>query len=259
VTFALGSPTASQIVPGCDTPAWNPPELRLVCLDIDDTLVDFSTACRRSLEILLGRGDLWPMWERITDDHVAKVVRGDLDYADMHSRRTEEFLAELGVWTDSTGVVRFEARRKEMVRRSWTLFDDVLPCLHWLASAGVRLAAVTNASGAHQREKLATLGLAGYFDDIAIAGEVGVAKPDPVMFHTVCSRFGCEPSEAVHVGDKLRTDAVGARDAGLAGVWLDRAGRDTEAPSGVHILTSLADLPELLVSEFARIGVPVPR
>src|SRR5690606_41974003 len=57
-----------------------------------------------------------------------------------------------------------------------------------------------------------------FFDHVAIAGEMGVAKPDPVMFHKVCCALGCEPANAVHVGDKLATDAVGARDADVYGV-----------------------------------------
>ncbi|MEU6642408.1 HAD family hydrolase [Saccharomonospora sp. NPDC046836] len=230
-----------------------------MCLDIDDTLIDFSAAGRRSLAALIGRGDLWPEWERITDEHVARVVSGELDYADMHARRTQAFLAELGVLADLADAVAFETRRKELLRRSWRLFDDVLPCLDWLTAAGVQLAAVTNASGAHQREKLANLGLARFFDHVAIAGEMGVAKPDPVMFHSVCLQLGCAPSEAVHVGDKLKTDALGARDAGLGGVWLNRGEEPAEVPPGVHVVASLAELPELLVTEFVRVGVPAPR
>ncbi|MEY7970537.1 HAD family hydrolase [Saccharomonospora xinjiangensis] len=230
-----------------------------MCLDIDDTLIDFTAAGRGSLELLIGRTDMWPLWERVTDDHVARVVAGELAYADMHATRTRAFLAELGVAVDTAQAREFELRRKTFLRRSWRLFDDVLPCLEWLKAAGVKLAAVTNASGAHQRDKLAGLGLGTFFDHIAIAGEMGVAKPDPVMFHKVCSAIGCEPTHAVHVGDKLTTDAIGARDAGLGGVWLDRHKLDVEIPDGVHVLNTLADLPELLVSEFARLGVPTPR
>lgn len=231
-----------------------------MCLDIDDTLIDFSAASRRALAALLGRADLWSLWERITDRYVALVVAGEVDYASMHFRRTQCFLGELGAVADAEDITRFEARRKELLRRSWRLFDDVLPCLDWLCAAGVRLAAVTNASGAHQRAKLADLGLARFFDYIAIAGEIGVAKPDPVMFHSVCATLGCDPGEAAHVGDKLHTDAVGARDAGLEGVWLDRhEAASAEVPEGVHVISGLDELPQLLVSEFARIGVPAQR
>lgn len=259
--FAFASPTAPQVTADrIDPPAlWSPPTLRLVCLDIDDTLIDFTAAGSRALSALIGRADMWSLWERITDEHVARVVAGDLSYDDMHLTRSSCFLAELGAEMDPGDIVGFEARRRELLRRSWRLFDDVLPCLDWLTAAGVQIAAVTNASGGHQRTKLADLGLARFFDHVAIAGEMGAAKPDRVMFHTVCLTMGCDPSEAAHVGDKLDTDAVGARDAGLGGVWLNRRAVAQDVPTGVHEIDTLADLPELLVCEFASVGVPVQR
>ena len=259
VDFACSLTTDPDRTLGAPVDPWRPPNLRLVCLDIDDTLIDFTAAGRRALAGLIGRSDMWPLWERITDRHVALVVAGDLDYASMHARRTQCFLGELGVVIDIEHAGVLEGRRKDLLRRSWRLFDDVLPCLDWLRTAGVLLAAVTNASGAHQRAKLADLGLARFFDHVAIAGEMGVAKPDPVMFHSVCATLGCDPSEAAHVGDKLNTDALGAVGAGLEGIWLDRAGRGGEVPDGVHVIGGLDELPQLLVSEFARLGVPAPR
>jgi putative hydrolase of the HAD superfamily len=230
-----------------------------VCLDIDDTLINCTAALRRTLHALTGRGDMWPLWDLITEEHVALVVAGKIEYASMHERRTECFLAELGVVVDAAEVLSFERRRRELLSRSWRLFDDVLPCLDWLRAAGVLLAAITNASGAHQRAKIADLGLAPYFDHVAIAGELGVAKPDPVIFTSVCLALDCALTATVHVGDKLDTDAVGARDAGLGAVWLDRDDTGLATPDGVHLISGLAELPELLVSEFATIGVPAPR
>lgn len=231
-----------------------------MCLDIDDTLIDYTAAGKAALHTLIGRSDMWPVWEWVTDYHVAMVVAGELSYTDLHHTRTRYFLAELGVLVDEADVATFEARRLELLRQSWRLFDDVVPCLEWLRAAGLRIAAVTNASGTHQRAKLADLGLAGFLEHIAIAGETGAAKPDPAMFSSVCRALGAEVSEAVHVGDKLDTDARGARDAGLGGVWLNRAGADPpEQASNVNIIGSLDELPELLVCEYAKIGVPAPR
>ncbi len=238
---------------------WAPPELRLVCLDIDDTLIDCTAAIRRSLHTLTGRGDLWPLWDLITEEHVALVVAGELDYSTMHHRRTDCFLAEIGIFADAEQVDSFERRRREILTRSWQLFEDVMPCLEWLRAAGLQLAAVTNASGTHQRRKIADLGLAPFFDHVAIAGELGVAKPDPVMFHSVCLGLGCEPAQVVHVGDKIDTDAIGARDAGMGAVWLDRDGLSHRTPEGVLRVSGLDELPELLVSEYATIGVPAQR
>ena len=60
-------------------------------------------------------------------------------------------------------------------------------------------------------------------------------------------------AEILHVGDDRTADVRGARDAGLHGVWLDRAltaCHELRTGAGVHVIDSLADLPELLVTEY---------
>jgi putative hydrolase of the HAD superfamily len=56
----------------------------------------------------------------------------------------------------------------------------------------------------------------------------------------------------VHVGDQLATDAVGARDAGLHGVWLDRSGGGAlPQGAGISVIGQLAELPALVTG---RVG-----
>lgn len=226
------------------------PVCRAVCLDVDDTLVDHSASARAALRSIVGNDDAWPLWQQITDEHVARVITGEVDSPTMLWQRTREFFACLG-----ENLTEQEARTREGIRvramsDGWRLFDDVLPCLEWLDAVGVKVAVVTNASGAYQRAKLANLGVAAYIDEVVIAGELGAAKPDPVIFHTACARLGYPPAEVAHIGDRLDTDAIGARDAGLSGVWLNRTGpADGALPTGIAMITSLELLPELLVCD----------
>jgi putative hydrolase of the HAD superfamily len=248
-----------------------PPRIQAVCLDVDDTLIDFTSSARRALFSMIGRDDLWPTWQRMTDEHVARVIAGELDVEAMRRARTKAFFADLGALLDDDMVCALEHRRLEEMNGTWSLFDDVLPCLDWLRAAGLKVAAVTNASGEHQRAKLSDLGIARFFDTVVIAGELGSAKPDPLIFHTACTQLEVPAEEAIHVGDRLDVDAIGAHHAGLHGVWLDRCGgdtaeaRDATAEPGVRVIESLSDLPELLVSEYltpmvtGRSGVPGQR
>ncbi|MGH3626388.1 MAG: HAD family hydrolase [Sciscionella sp.] len=226
--------------------------IRAVCLDVDDTLLDHTASARAAMHAISGRGDAWSLWQRITDEHARRVISGELHYSTMHVQRTAAFFAALGMSLERAETSRREARRLQLMNNGRRLFGDTVPCLEWLLASGLRIAAVTNASGRHQRRKLAELGLAEYFDTVLIAGELGVAKPDPVMFHTACDELGVAPHEVAHVGDRLDSDAMGARDAGLHGVWLNRA-RRTDVPRdlGVSIIETLGELPELLVSELA--------
>lgn len=224
--------------------------VRAVCLDVDDTLVAHTASSRAALRLLLGHDNAWSLWAQLTDEQVTRVVAGEIDSDTMRWQRTKEFFACLGEHIDDTEAQRREDVRVRAMRAGWELFDDTLPCLEWLRGAGVKIAVVTNASGSYQRRKLANLGLAEFIDGIVIAGELGAAKPDPVIFHTACAQLGCQPSEVAHIGDRLDLDAIGARDAGLRGVWLNRTEpADGELPHGISVIATLAELPELLVCE----------
>jgi putative hydrolase of the HAD superfamily len=224
--------------------------VRAVCLDVDDTLVDHSASARGALRLLLGHDNAWPLWQQVTDEHVLRVVAGIVDSDTMRWQRTKEFFCCLGELLDDSEAMRREDVRVRAMRARWALYDDVLPCLEWLVAVGVKIAVVTNASGPYQRAKLANLGVAAFIDEVVIAGELGAAKPDPVIFHTACDRLGCRPAEVAHVGDRLDLDAIGARDAGLAGVWLNRTGpAGGVLPADVSMITSLDLLPELLVCD----------
>jgi putative hydrolase of the HAD superfamily len=242
-----------------------PRRIRAVCLDVDDTLIDFTTSARRALSHMIGRDDLWPTWQRMTDEHVAKVIAGEMDVETMRRARTKAFFADLGALLDDEMVCALEDRRLAEMNGAWALFDDVLPCLDWLRAAGLKIAAVTNASGDHQLAKLRALGISRFFDTVVIAGELGTAKPDPVIFHTACTVLDVPAGEALHVGDRLDVDAHGAAHAGLRGVWLDRRATEVPVEPGVHVIESLADLPGLLVSCYltpcvtSRSGVPDQR
>lgn len=227
-----------------------PTPIQAVCLDIDDTLVDFTTSARRALSNMIGRDDMWSAWQATTEEHVKKVVAGEMDSETMRRARTWAFFADLGMLLDDELVTAIEERRHAEMTAAWQLFDDVVPCLDWLHAAGLKVAAVTNATGSYQRAKLDALGIARFFDTVVIAGELGAAKPDPVIFQTACRRLSVTADETLHVGDRLETDAKGARDAGLHGVWLHRRGTHPPPDPGVHVIETLSDLPALIVSEY---------
>lgn len=49
-------------------------------------------------------------------------------------------------------------------------------------------------------------------------GATVLGKPSEAFFHGAVESLGCEPDEAVMVGDDVEADAAGARAAGLAGI-----------------------------------------
>ena len=102
--------------------------------------------------------------------------------------------------------------------------------LRRLAGTGRRLAIVSNSDGtvealltAHQ---VCQIGEGAGVPVCAIVDStiVGVAKPDPRIFHALVEQAGIVPERAVYVGDTVRYDVLGARAAGLHPIHFDPYG-----------------------------------
>jgi len=61
-------------------------------------------------------------------------------------------------------------------------------------------------------------GLLDYFDVQTFSDETLYTKPKIVQFHSTLKQLNVEPAEAVHIGDLVRTDVVGAKNAGMKAI-----------------------------------------
>lgn len=123
------------------------------------------------------------------------------------------------------------------------LYPDAEPTLSWLSEAGFVMALVSNAPP-DTAKVVEDLGLRKYIPHIVISGIVGYSKPHPEIFRIALRQAGVEPEQTLHVGDLYESDVVGARNAGIKGILLDREG--TAAGLDCPIITTLADLRSFL-------------
>ena len=83
---------------------------------------------------------------------------------------------------------------------------------------------VSNNLQREQEDKLRFCGFDSRVDAVVISEGAGVSKPDPAIFRIALTLLGCEPTEAVMIGDAWRTDIAGAIAAGIRPVWFNRTG-----------------------------------
>ncbi|MCS7207533.1 MAG: HAD-IA family hydrolase [Dehalococcoidia bacterium] len=127
------------------------------------------------------------------------------------------------------------------------LFPDVLPGLRLLRERGLVLGVLSNINR-DGPALLNGLGLAGAVDFLVTSREVGVEKPHPRIFQEALRRAGVQPHEALHVGDQVESDVVGAQGVGIHPVLMDRYGH-LVAPEGVPVVRSVAEVAELLADK----------
>jgi len=112
-------------------------------------------------------------------------------------------------------------------RARHVVYDDVVPALGRLSEAH-RLGLLTNGCPDLQRRKLDASGLSRFFDEVVIAGEVGIGKPDVRVFELLLSRMGTNPCDAAMVGNSLRSDIQPANALGMTSIWVNRAGKPND-------------------------------
>lgn len=224
--------------------------IEAVLFDIDDTLLDYGGAGFAGLRAQLlgehpaldvaGFEGAWDEWLRLEAAHYPEYLSGEVSLAEQRRRRTAGLLRHLGLPPRGRAeLTNWYEKYLGHYEHHWRAFDDVAETLDALASraAGV----ITNAELEPQRRKLEALGLSERLPLVIASGAVGVAKPDARIFAITCERLGRKPAEVAYVGDRLTTDARGARDAGMLGIWLDRRGLDPSVDD-VPRITGLGQL-----------------
>ncbi|WP_285113944.1 HAD family hydrolase [Leifsonia sp. fls2-241-R2A-40a] len=240
---------------------------RVVLFDLDDTLFAHRAAVESgilryaaALGAPYGAADaeeLTTVWHDLEEEHYHSYLAGRLDFEGQRQARARDFAARHGVELTDAQASAWFADYFEHYVAAWSLHDDALPALDTLEATipGIRFGLITNGDLAFQRRKVEAVGLDARIEHLIASGEVGVVKPDAAIFGGACDTFGVRPTEAAYVGDRLRTDAIGAARAGLSGVWLNRRHaiptvddeRDADL-AGVRTIHTLAELPALLAS-----------
>ncbi|MFF6776269.1 HAD family hydrolase [Streptomyces sp. NPDC012637] len=234
--------------------------IRAVLWDIDDTIFDYASADRAGMRAhLAAEGHLGAYgtveealrrWKELTELHWRRYEAEGGDFRDQRRDRVRDFLGRPGLtaveadaWFDRY-VAHYEA--------AWELFPDTVPVLDLLAR-DYRHGVLSNSSIHNQDHKLRTLGVRDRFEAVVCAAELGVAKPAAEAFHAACTALGLAPEQVAYVGDQPDIDARGAVEAGLLGVWLDRA--DSGGRPELTRITDLHQLPGVLRGD-TRFGAP---
>jgi putative hydrolase of the HAD superfamily len=192
---------------------------RAVFLDALGTLVELEPPW-------ISLRDLVPA--EVSDERLEAALRAEMAYYREHAQegRDEASLADLrercaALVSRELGVEIGVDQLVSAIRL--TAYPDAVPALSALRDRGLRLIAVSNwdcsLPGVLER-----CGLDGLLDGTVTSAEAGAPKPDPAIFAAALELAGCEPDEALHVGDTFDEDVAGAAAAGIRPLLIDRAG-----------------------------------
>lgn len=213
-------------------------DIRAITIDLDDTLWEIHPVIRRAERRLYAwLVEHYPRITAMFPPEAMLEARNDVGVEYPEQCHDYTFLRRtvLGRFGDAAGYAEnfvddaMEVFNKE--RNDVELFPEVRPALKQLRREYV-LIAVTNGNANLQR-----IGIHDLFHDFVSASSAGAPKPARQIFEVAVRAGGAAAHQTLHVGDHPEFDVLGARDAGLKTVWVNRDGRqwpdDLPKPDGV--------------------------
>jgi putative hydrolase of the HAD superfamily len=230
-------------------------DIKTVLFDLDDTLHDdtyaFTTAADEvAREVAAEHGidalalkdayiaEAEGFWQRLTKEQV------QVKLSQLRTTMWQNALGTVGL-RDPELAERSAVNYNIYRKKYFSPFPDALDLLKELKARGMKLGLLTNGVSETHHEKIALLQISQYFDALFLADEVGMVKPDPLLFAHACRKLESSPSMSAMVGDRYDRDIAGAIEAGLYSIWVNV--RNEEVPPG-------APRPDVIVREIGEVA-----
>ena len=175
---------------------------------------------------------------------LALAKRSDEEKKKLWGQYEAVFLKEVGI-TPTKELITGLLMEMKNFKSEMTLYDDVIPTLTKIKNMGLITGLVSNADR-DITAMLERLQLDALLDVIVTSQEVGFTKPHREIFEAAITRAAIKAEEAIFIGDQYKIDVMGAINAGMSAVLLDRS--DYYENNGIKEprITSLGQLIELI-------------
>jgi 2-haloacid dehalogenase len=222
-----------------------------ILFDADRTLFDFDRSQRQSLrEVYRQNGipetdELLNLYVHINNRLWARFDKGEITTAELTRVRFVHFLEEAGITGPDPAALNLQyltalSCHGELFDGAEELCRSLAPfCKEYIVTNGIALSQI----GRLERSPIRK-----YIEKMYISEELGIRKPEAGYFERVRADIGLNDSQwnrTVIVGDGLRSDILGGRNANLDTIWYN--------PKGVENRTDITPTWEAATFEEIRV------
>jgi putative hydrolase of the HAD superfamily len=199
--------------------------------DVDDTLYDQRQPFQQAFDATFDLPDVplqqvYLLSRQLSDQVFHDTETGKLPIQAMWIYRIQGALAHYQHAISDQQALAFQTAYQAAQHRI-TLLNDVRQTLDFCQQQHATLGVITNGPDAHQRAKIAQLGLTNWISNqqTFTSGGLHLAKPDPRIFQHVARQLHLNPHQTFYVGDSFENDVIGAKQAGWQSIWINRQQR----------------------------------
>lgn len=226
-----------------------------VFFDLDRTLWDFDKNSEGALRIIYKENNLKnfnvsfegfiSVYREINAQFWKAYGEGRIDKTQLRNGRFTNTLRKFEIEDPKKGQ-EMNDRYLEISPYQTHLFPSTKEVLNQLKNDDYRLHIITNGFKEVQFIKMKNSGIFHFFDDILCSEEIGKSKPHPLVFQGALSRTKAKANQSIMIGDDIKTDIIGAENAGIRGVLFDPHKKYVEN-SNIERVEHLTEIPPLIL------------
>ena len=229
--------------------------MKLILIDIDNTLLDFDAYIRQTMEEGFAHFGLRPyepwmydVFHRENNKLWRQIEEGTLTFPELEKIRWNKVFAALDIAFDGTV---FEKYFRTALHESAIPVAGAKELLETLHSR-YTLAAASNGPYEQQLHRLALAGMKDCFTYFFISERIGASKPSPLFFDAAFREVNegrevpVTAAEAAIIGDSLTSDCDGAINFGLDICFYNPHGKPTDGRNVTYNISKLSSLADIL-------------
>src|SRR4030095_4365811 len=203
---------------------------RAVLFDLDDTLFDHRHSMRTALGEVQKKYKCFAIstldeFEKqhvmlLNDVHFNQILTGEVTPEEGRAFRFKRIFSLYGINASD----ELSNETAEFYRENYKNAERLKPGAAELLTKikeKYKIGIVTNNIVEEQNRKLVKGGINHLVDVMVTSEEVGVTKPDALIFQTALERLSCSPEETIMLGDQWEMDIVGAYKVGIKCIWVN--------------------------------------
>ena len=230
--------------------------IKVVFMDIDDTIYDYSAFVKKVIKDGFKKYGLYPysddlilIYNEINNQIWKGAEYHNLTVQELNSLCWNRFFKEIGIALDSR---LFEEYFCAELYKSAIFKPNALELIQYLNEKYIMCVA-SNAPYEQQMNRLKVGEIDSFFSHIFISSRIGARKPDKEFFDYCFKELhkaGCDnlkPEETIIIGDTITSDIVGGRNYGMKTCLYTKGKKDNlyyiEAD---YIISDLAEIMKIL-------------
>jgi putative hydrolase of the HAD superfamily len=217
-----------------------------IFFDLDHTLWDFDKNSKLAFarmfhlhRITLDLEEFITVYEPINFQYWKLYREEKVSKQQLRRGRFLEAFQVFGIHFNETDLDVLATSYIEELPKDNHLFDGVKDVLRYLESR-YQLHIITNGFQEVQHLKLNNSGISSFFRTVTTSEEVGLKKPNPVIFQKALEKAAAEAHLSVMVGDTFEADILGAEAVGMETLFFNY--RKEQIPPQYRKIDEIAEI-----------------